>query len=92
MTATKDNDRMRGVKNSMYIAAMLEGIAKSKWVTARQVADTYRRNVGEISDRTIYRYLLALETVGVAEAKSINAKRGVHRQFKFGQWPMPFDA
>ena len=60
-----DARRLKTLKTAIFIAHIISDI---EYATVGEVTKLYRENVGNISSRTVGRYLRSLELMGVIEA------------------------
>jgi len=80
--ASQDTYRLKTLRTSLAVCLIAQRFGT--WFSVFEAATEYRVDVGEISDRTIRRYLVALTQVGLLQEQRHDAR---DYSYRWRGWP-----
>lgn len=80
-----DTNRFRTLHVCLVVCGIFE--QSGRWMTVIEASDEMRTRYGEMSDRTVRRYIKTLESIGVLEQQRNTAHKGFW--YRWVGWPVP---
>lgn len=83
--SNRNANRHRTLKQALMIASVAQSF--DSWFSAEDCHQLYRDEVGQLSYRSVHRYLSTLQMVGVLQSRSEDVGNGI--SYRWQGWPEP---